>query len=572
MKKEAILHLPDSEYAYAENENTITLRLRTAKNDIIRCILYYGDRVCVEKKIIMTKAIMKKIHSDELFDYYEYKIEKCYPRVCYYFYLENADSSVYYFSDSFHDNVDCERSLYYQYAFVRREDVIDVPKWAEKAVIYQIFPDSFATFYRNINNNDVKDKRCNGGTINGITENIDYLINLGINCIYLNPIFSAKSYHRYDTTDYYNIDENIGTNDDFKRLVKACHDNGIRVLLDGVFNHCGPDFFAFKDVLEKGEKSRYKDWFYKLEFPIEYKTPPNYLAFAYEKDMPKLNTGNPEVEQYFIDVGIHWIKEYDIDGWRLDVANEINHDFWRKFRKAIKAQKSDALLIGEIWEDAREWLRDHQLDSTMNYRFINLCCDFFADKKITAEEFGNGIEAMLMRYPAPISKVQMNLLDSHDVPRFLTKCSLGTESLKLAMMFMITFIGIPSIFYGDEMLLGGKSEIEYRQPMCWTPSDVQSRMNRYVIELIRIHNKYDCITKGDFRVIRQKNNKVFVYQRKYNNQIIIICLNNSNEDYKVCLPSELKNKKCTVILSEGNYDDFVCSKMSGKILCFTNED
>lgn len=568
MQKEAILHIPESSYAYALDEKTIVLRLRAKKNDLLSCTLFYGDRVCIKEKIEMTECKMNVVSTDSLYDYYEYTIENCYPRVCYYFLLKSKNETKYYFSNDFYDSPEYDRSRYYQYAFVRREDVINVPQWAKKAVIYQIFPDSFASSYRSISNKNVSDIRCNGGTLKGIIDNIDYIKNLGVNCLYLNPIFKAKSYHRYDTIDYYKIDENIGTNDELKNLIEKCHSNGIRVLLDGVFNHCGAEFFAFKDVVENGQKSKYKDWFYQLEFPIKYQDPPNYISFAYEKKMPKLNTGNPEVEKYFIDVGTYWIKEYDIDGWRLDVANEINHGFWRNFRKAIKSAKPDALLIGEIWEDAQEWLRGDQMDSTMNYRFINLCNDFFAAKKISANSFADSLNSMLMRYPTPMSQIQMNLLDSHDVPRFLTRCSGDINKLKLAMLFMITFVGIPSIFYGDEVLISGKTESEYRAPMRWNPSESQLGMIEYVSKLIKIRNSHSSLTNGKFTNINTDNSDTLIFERKNNEETLLIIINNGNKDYKISLIDKYKEKNYSIIFSENQNTNY-CSSMSGMIISIT---
>ena len=203
-------------------------------------------------------------------------------------------------------------------------------------------------------------------------------------------------------------------------MVAICHRNHIRVILDGVFNHCGSDFFAFKDVLTYGSKSRYYDWFYDMPEPVCYKDPPDYATFAYVKEMPKLNTSNPQLEKYLIDVGTYWIREADIDGWRLDVANEVNHDFWRHFKTAVKAVKPQFFLIGEIWEDAGVWLLGDQFDSTMNYRFSYLCKDFFATRTMTVSEFDAQMHKMIMRYPEQVSLVQMNFLDTHVMfPDFL---------------------------------------------------------------------------------------------------------------------------------------------------------
>ncbi len=566
MHKEAILHIPDSAYAYAIDEKTIVLRVRAKKNDLTSCTVCYGDRVSRSKILPVTECSMEVVSSDSLFDYFECTIKNCYPRVCYYFILESKNEKLFFYSDDFYKNAERDRSEYYQFAFIRREDVVTVPNWAKSAIIYQIFPDSFATSEKLIVKGNSTDERCNGGTLKGITENIDYIKSLGANCLYINPIFKARSYHRYDTTDYYEIDEHIGTKEELKDLVKKCHSNGIRVLLDGVFNHSGIDFKPFKDVIENGEKSIYKDWFYKLEFPVKVETPPNYMAFAYEKKMPKLNTGNPEVEKYFIDVGTYWIKEADIDGWRLDVANEVNHGFWRNFRQAIKNAKSDAFLIGEIWEDSKEWLRGDQFDSTMNYKFINLSTDFFADGTKNSKQFGEKINAMLMRYATPISEVQMNLLDSHDVPRFLTKCGGSPEKLRLAMMFLLTFVGTPSIFYGDELLIDGLTESEYRRPMCWNPDSRQKDMKEYITKLCHIRTDNKAFTSGIFRIIDSGDDDVLMYERQADNQTFVVVINRGNSDWKINLPERLKGRKYEMMFSYKNEN--VIGAMSGNIIAF----
>ena len=233
-----------------------------------------------------------------------------------------------------------------------------VPDWVSDAVVYNIFPDSFASSRRAIAGSGTEKHTSGalsrsrlGGTINGIRENLDYISTLGANCIYLNPIFAAGQYHKYDTIDYLHIDPCLGTDEDFRALVDKCHARGIRVILDGVFNHCGAQFFAFRDVLERQERSRYASWFYRLQFPVAYPEAgerPNYECFCYERLMPKLDTSNPEVCDYLCAVGEHWLREFDTDGWRLDVADEPNDGFWREFRRRCKSVKSDALLIAKF--------------------------------------------------------------------------------------------------------------------------------------------------------------------------------------------------------------------------------
>lgn len=537
MNKHAVFHLPDSSYCHALSETRICIRLRAAKGDIKRCVLFYGDRMYPEPSVIMHTQEMERVASDRLFDYFEADFHTDINRICYYFWLTDGTEDYYYYSGIFTHTPTHNRVEYFQFPYVHRNDIAVVPEWAKYAVLYQIFPDSFATGKRyisgekksvSVNGEDMSHSRL-GGTIRGITENVDYLADLGINCIYLNPIFTAESYHKYDTIDYYTIDPCFGTMEDFKNMVKACHQKGIRVILDGVFNHSGWKFFAFKDVLEKGEKSKYKDWFYKLNFPVDTEKL-NYAAFAYVRQMPKLNTGHPEVIRYFCDVGRYWIREADIDGWRLDVANEVCHDFWRAFRKAVKVEKPDAFLIGEIWEDAEQWLLGDQFDSAMNYRFVDICKAFFASHDISVDDFDNSLGYMLMRYKKQITLVQMNMLDSHDVPRFLHYCGGDIRRLKLAALFMMTYVGIPTVFAGDEKAISGAAEHEYRAPMVWQDDRVTEDLTAYYKKIISIRKKYtDIFTGGVKTVFKDNGTGVYAFSRFTDNKEAIVVLNNSEE-------------------------------------------
>ena len=537
MNRSAILHIPLSQYAFAEDEHTLRIRLRAQKDDIRKCTLYYGDRVDPSKQIHVKKLEMKRIAADDLFDYFEAKIEDAYTRVCYYFLLDDGTDREYYYERNFGKKITDNRTEYFQFPYIRREDIMSMPDWAENIVMYHIFPDSFATgkgvlskqSKRRLFREESVVTSCLGGTLVGIKENIEYIVGLGINCIYLNPIFTANSYHKYDTIDYYSVDPCFGSMDEFKELVQVCHRNGIRIILDGVFNHCGSDFFAFKEVLVKGRKSRYYDWFYEMPEPICYSDPPSYEAFAYVKEMPKLNTGNKEVEKYFIDVGTYWIKETDIDGWRLDVANEINHDFWRHFREAVKKVKPDAFLIGEIWEDAGEWLKGDQFDSTMNYRFSYLCKDFFAVRKMKVSEFDHQIQKMIMRYPRMVSLMQMNFLDSHDVARFLSYCNGDKRKLELALFYLLMGVGIPSVFYGDEYYIEGQTESEYRQAMPWGQKENCYGLLR---EYINIRKEHSAIRNGSYRTILCDDEKnVYVFARENTEESVLVFVNNSEEEF-----------------------------------------
>lgn len=537
MRKEAILHIPMSEYAHAISESCVVFRLRAAKGDLTAVTLHYGDRACRVNPVIFTPEKMSIIASDSLFDWWEVQFDTLYKRICYYFELESCEEKTYYYADLFKDTLTPERSEYFQLPFVHRADIATVPEWAKDAVIYNIFPDSFATGKRFISLIPTKKKHNGeitqgklGGTLNGITENVDYLKELGVNCIYINPIFAAGAYHKYDLLDYYHVDPCFGTDSDFKKLVEVLHKNRIRVIIDGVFNHCGWKFFAFEDVVKNGESSKFKNWFYRLEYPVirpdNGEDIPSYECFAYERLMPKLATDNPEVREYFCKVCQYWLKEYGIDGWRLDVASEVDDGFWRAFRKAANEINPDALIIGEVWETASHWLDGSIFNSAMNYDFRRHCRDFFAQEAIGAEEFNSRVTNMLMRYRKSIAYAQLNLLDSHDVSRFLSLCGLDKRRLKLAVLFQMCFVGIPSIFYGDEQGIFGMLEDEYRHHMIWDGDEDLFKFYKEVIEL-RHNNK--ALSRGSFETLKAEG-RLFVFRREYENERITIAINASEHD------------------------------------------
>ncbi len=542
MHLEAIYHSTDSEYCHALDENTVVLRLRAKKGDMRKCTVCFGDRAFPGNPVPMETVEMHVAASDGLFDYFESEIKTGLARICYYFILDDGNTSLFYYGNSFHNSINADRNLYFQIPYIRKEDIASVPEWAKRAVIYQIFPDSFASSAGGLPckgaelrvSEGVYCRSKHGGDLKGIIEKIPYLEKLGIDCIYLTPIFTASSYHKYNTIDYFSVDPCFGDNQTLKELVSRCHASGIRVLLDGVFNHSGADFFAFRDVLEKGEASAYKDWFFIRDYPVRYENNPNYACFAYEKSMPKLNTGNREVMEYFINVGAYWMKEADIDGWRLDVANEVNHDFWREFRKAVRAVKPDAFLLAEIWHDSKEWLGGDQFDSAMNYGFTHACIDFFAKRSINVEQFDARISYLRMRYKKNVQRAQMNLLDSHDAPRFLSLAGGDIRRQKLAALFMMMHLGVPDIYYGDEKGFEGLTDSEYRKPMQWEDTDYSKDVFDYYKKLISIRKAYMDLMLGDC-ITRQTDilRDVYVFSREAGGERLFIAINNSGSSVKI---------------------------------------
>ena len=555
MRLDAVLHIPMSEYCHGLDENHIVYRMRSANGDLKRVTLYYGDTACRVTPIIFTPVPMELVASDLYHDYWQVIVDSPYNRVYYYFELDDGAETKLYYGDIFTDHLVDDRSQYFKLPFNHRADIAKVPDWVHDAVVYNIFPDSFATSHKHIsqetteldyNGQTVRGKL--GGTLRGVAENVDYLKDLGINCVYVNPIFAAGEYHKYDLLDYFHVDPCFGGDEAFREMVDTLHANSIRVIIDGVFNHCGWNFFAFDDVVRNQKKSQYCDWFYHLEFPVARpETPeiyPSYACFAYERMMPKLDTANRKVRDYFCKVGRYWVEEFGIDGWRLDVASEVDDGFWRAFRKAVKEVNPDALLIGEVWESANHWLQGDMFDSTMNYDFRKHCNLFFAEQSIDAADFAGRITNMLMRYRVQTVPAQLNLLDSHDVSRFLSLCGGDTEKYKLAILFMMTFVGMPTVFYGDELGITGILEEEYRHPMPWNGGDIELR--DFVKKSIAMRQKLEPLRRGNFRMVSAEPGRgLIVFNRSLDDQRVTVCINSGQRE------AVLPNITGTLCWSEG---------------------
>ena len=311
---------------------------------------------------------------------------------------------------------------------------------------------------------------------------------------------------------------------DVRALVEKAHSLGIRVLLDGVFNHISSRHFLFQDVLRNGMASNYYSCFYRLPEKPKLPAPgelPEYTCFSYVADMPKTNTADPYLRQYFCDVGVYWIREFDIDGWRLDVANELDDGFLRAFRTAVKAAKPDAVIVGEVWENAAHYLNGDMMDSAMNYDFRRYCRRFFAEETVDAETFDTNVSTLLLRYRENALFAQLNLLDSHDVSRYLSLCGENVDKMELSVLLQMTFPGMPCVFYGDEKGLCGLSESEYRQAMAWGKSHPLEDVYRCLISLRKAH---PALRYGDF-VTNFAAGKTYSYSRNWENTRITVTMN-----------------------------------------------
>lgn len=559
MNLAAIYHRPLSEFAHATGPDKYIFRLRTAKDDLTKVTFGFADRASMEPVLSFSTVSMERVRTDSIFDWYEVELNSSLERIAYYFKLEKDSEIVYYLGDCFEKDLNVGRADYFQLPFNLHANRLVIPEWARDAVVYNIFPDSFATDKGYISKQPesavYEGEECKsllGGKVKGITQNLEYIKELGFNCIYLNPLFVASSYHKYDLLDYFHIDPTRGTDEEFKELVNKAHSMGIRVIIDGVFNHVCHKHEFFKDVVKNKKKSKYYDCFYELKdgevkFP-EAGRMPDYTCFAYVPEMPKTNTKNEFIKNYFCKVGEYWIKEFDVDGWRLDVANEVDDDFLRAFRSTVKSAKPDALVIGEVWENANHYINNLALDSAMNYDFRRFASGFIAEGKLDAAEFDARITNLLMRYQKQALPASLNLLDSHDVSRFFSLCRGDIDKMELAVLFQMTFVGMPSVFYGDEAGLLGESEPEYRQAMDFSKSH---RLYEIYRKLISFRNLHKQLREDSFETILAEG-RVYAYKRGN----IVICFNAGNDEGKVELPEGevlLKKNYVCGILSKGGY-------------------
>ena len=538
MEYSAIFHDMDKRFCYAIDKDLFVIRVQVKKDDMKEVILHYEDKyIPIERKDTRMTLPMKKVATSQFHDYYEAQLQM--HLICLRYFFEFTDmqgEKVYYGNYEFDKECitnrdrmfDCPQNL-------REEEMFEVPQWAANKVVYQIFPSRFATtqpvdkelWYKA----PITPMDDLHGNLRGIIEHLDYIKDLGIDVVYLTPIFKSNSCHKYDTIDYYQVDPSFGTTEDLKELVQKSHERGMKVVLDAVYNHTGREFFAFQDILEKGEKSKYLDWYFIDELPPrgEWGEIPNFKCFGYYGGMPKLNLKNPEVEKYITDVACYWIKECDIDGWRLDVGDEISHFFWKNFRKAIKAVKKDMLIIGEIWHYAGDFLEGDEWDTVMNYPFYLNLIDLLADEKINVSQFVQNLGYLKGRLNKKCYPLMWNLIDSHDTARFLHLCHDNKKKQHLAAAFQLLMPGMPMVYYGDEYAMPGANDPDCRRGMYWDEEYQDKEMYNWYKKLMQIRKAHACIVGGEMiETITNDDEDTIVMIRKNGEETIAMLFNCGN--------------------------------------------
>lgn len=601
----------------------VRLRFRTARDDAQEVCLISGGETLQ----------MQKMSSGEVFDYYETKVQLTDTMFVYYFRIKSESEELCY-----HQCGVSEHPVEY-YNF-RIMPGFSTPAWAKGAVMYQIFVDRFCN---GDPSNDVEDgeyvyigepvckvkdwnefpaamdiRRFHGGDLQGVLDKLDYLEELGVEVIYFNPLFVSPSNHKYDIQDYDYIDPHYGviiedggevlpegekdntratkyqkrtgdirnleaSNRLFAKLVEEMHTRGMRVILDGVFNHCG-SFNKWMDreriyepqpEYEKGAyvsaQSPYRDFFHFFDEREEaWPYNKNYDGWWGHDTLPKLNyEDSPTLEEYILNIGKKWVSPpYNADGWRLDVAadlgysNEYNHIFWENFRKAVKSANPQALILAEHYGDPGEWLQGDEWDSVMNYDAFMEPLTWFltgmekhSDERRTdlwgnADNFVNTMNHFMASMLTPSLQVAMNELSNHDHSRFLTRTNhivgrvaqLGSkaaeEGINLAVMreavaVQMTWVGAPTVYYGDEAGVCGFTDPDSRRTYPW------GQENRELVEfhkeMIRIHKREKPLRTGSLKMLSWSSN-VLAYARFQEGEQIIVVLNNSKELKEVTIP------------------------------------
>lgn len=431
------------------------------------------------------------------------------------------------------------------------------PDWVKHAVFYQIFPDRFARSPRQAHVKGITfkpwgsppaEQGFQGGDLRGVVDKLNYLQALGVTALYLNPIFSSASNHRYHTFDYMQVDPLLGGNEALRELLDAAHARGMKVVLDGVFNHASRGFWPFHHILETGGNSPYLDWFMVQDWPLRpYSSnadlPLNYAAWWDLPALPKLNTDNPGVRDYIMEVARFWL-DFGIDGWRLDVPQDIDDDsFWQRFRRVVKAANPDAYIVGEIWDAAHRWLAGDQFDAVMNYFIMWSSLSFFGGRTLRSDyqknhlllepldapTFADVMDQMHAMYDWNVTQVQLNLLDSHDTARALWIMGEDKQALKLCVVLQMTLPGAPCIYYGDEIGLSAGDDPDCRGAFPWHDEDSWDHdLLSFYQRITAVRHHHPVFRIGIFKNLYTKG-MIYAFTRQLGNQAAVVIFNAGDE-------------------------------------------
>ena len=489
---------------------------------------HYADRAQRGPEVAVQ---LSREDGDGTRDWWSARVHMPTRRLRYQFEVVAADGTHSWFSERGFERAASRHHIgYFHYPYNQPADRFVLPSWLPGTTFYEIFPERF-------NNGDPtndppgtepwggrpKPRSFFGGDLAGIRQKLGHLTALGVGGLWLTPVFSAPTNHKYDPSDYYTVDPAFGTNEHLKALVAECHAGGIRVVLDGVFNHSGSEWFAFRDVREKGEASPYKTWFFDIKsFPVDLRRV-NYETFADRlPNHPKLNTADPGCAAYFLGVGEHWIREADTDGWRLDVANEVDHRFWRAFRERVKAAKPDAYIVGEIWHDGAQWLEGDEFDSVMHYPWRDAALRFLSGD-LAPSAFASATVGLRHAYQLAANPGLMHILGSHDTARVRTEIGGSAARAAQAAALLLTAGGVPLVYQGDEIGMEGGEEPDSRRCMIWDEARWDRRILHTYRALVRARRERPWLAWGSFEdAVVDDDRGLYAYRRAESGPLAVL--------------------------------------------------
>ena len=454
---------------------------------------------------------------------------------------------------------------------------VDTPSWVQDAVFYQVFPDRFARSPTVPKPGPLEPWGApptthgfQGGDLIGLTDRLDELVELGINALYLTPIFTSASNHRYHAYDYLAVDPLLGGEAALRELLDRAHARGMKVILDGVFNHCGRGFWPFHHIVENGAASPYRNWFLLDEDVLAGQRQLNpypdrgggqdehprlgYRAWWEIPALPKFNTDDPAAREYLLSVAEHWLR-FGIDGWRLDVPDEIDDErFWQEFRRRCRAINPEAYLVGEIWDEAPAWLQGDRFDALMNYPLGTAVLGFAGGshldhgvidrhgtyrrmvRRLDGPAFAGRLEHLLGTYDRSVVASQLNLLGSHDTPRALTVLGGDRLALRLAVLLQATLPGAPCIYYGDEIGMEGDQDPDCRRAYPAERDAGDRWLRTFVQTVLAARHEHVALRRGTVRTLAAGGDAV-AFLREAEGQVAFVALNAGLEP--ATLPVEL---------------------------------
>jgi cyclomaltodextrinase / maltogenic alpha-amylase / neopullulanase len=552
-----VYHRANDNYCYPLNENELVINIATGY-DVVEVKLIQGDPFAfgilggsegwdgTPCSIHFKKRLKNQI-------WWTTTVQPEFKRSKYYFELKTNSETWYFFEDGFLSEeqlkIEKRSRQFFIFPWMNEIDIAKSPTWVNETIWYQIFPERFCN--GNLDNDpegvlpwreqgSVRNQEFFGGDIDGVIQKLDYLKDLGVNGLYFTPVFLSPTSHKYDTTDYEMVDPNFGTKETLRQLVKEAHNRGMRIMLDGVFNHSGKFFAPWLDVIENGPKSEYYHWFMINQWPMELgkgaAKKKQLYTFAFHDDMPKLNTNHEQVRKYLIDICGRWVEEYGVDAIRLDVANEVSHRFCKELRLHLKKINPEIYILGEIWHDAMPWLRGDEFDSVMNYPLGESIKDFWVDKKLNKTELEYTINRCYTRYMQQTNDVLFNLLDSHDTIRLMSHTK-NLDDFYQQIVLLFTMPGSPCIYYGTEIAMEGAHDPDCRRCMPWNEIEtgIHNEKIETMKEIIALRKNEPLLQSRNFHFTTEyENPRVIEFQKLgWIDHYIDIIINADDKDIEV---------------------------------------